>query len=31
VTKQMSGAAREELEVDEVRVVIGDFVDELRG
>lgn len=30
-TKQMSGAAREELDVDEVRVVIGDFVDELRG
>jgi hypothetical protein len=30
-TKQMSGAAREELDVDEVRVLIGDFVDELRG
>lgn len=30
-TNQMSGAAREDLDVDEVRVVIGDFVDELRG
>lgn len=30
-TKQMSGAAREELDVDEVRVVLGDLVDELRG
>ena len=30
-TKQMSGAAREELDVDEVRVVIEDFFDELRG
>lgn len=29
--KQMSGAAREEIEVEEVRVIIGDFVDELRG
>jgi hypothetical protein len=30
-TRQMSGAAREELDVDEVRGVIGDFVDGLRG
>lgn len=30
-TKQMNDAAREELDVDDVRVVIGDFVDELRG
>lgn len=30
-TRQTSGAAREELDVDEVRVVIDDFVDELRG
>ena len=30
-TKQMSGAAREDLEVDEVAGVLGEFVDELRG
>ena len=30
-TKQMSGAAREDLDVDEVRDVLADFVDELRG
>ncbi len=30
-TTQMSDVAREELDVDEVRVVIGDFVDELCG
>lgn len=30
-TKQMSGAAREALEMDEIRDVLGDFVDELRG
>ena len=30
-TKQMSGAAREDLEVDEIRDILGDFVDELRG
>ena len=30
-TKQISGAAREDLDVDEVRDVLADFVDELRG
>jgi len=30
-TKQMRGAARQDLDVDEVRGVLGDFVDELRG
>lgn len=30
-TKQMSGAAREDLDVHEIRDILGDFVDELRS